>query len=73
MKSSPHLLPATHFDLDSGERHLVQGLRAALAVAVLVAFFGALFLVIVSQSVDESPSSPATLQGHATPTPLPGA
>jgi hypothetical protein len=51
----------------------VHGLRAALALAVVLALLGTLFLIAATQVNPDVPSSLLTAPDPAGPVPLPGA
>jgi hypothetical protein len=73
MKPPLHPVQPPRYRLESRDRHLVHGLRAALAVAVVLAVFGTLVLVVATQVVADSPSGLSTAPDPAGPAALPGA
>lgn len=73
MNPSLHSIEPPRNEPEPRDQLLAQGLRAALALAVVLAVFGTLFLVVGTQVVTDSPSSLSTVPGPAGPAPLPGA
>jgi hypothetical protein len=72
---TPSLQPAQppRYEPERRDRHLARGLRAALALALVLAVLGTLFLVVATQLLDDSPSSLSTRRDPAGSTLFPGA
>ena len=73
MNPSLHSIEPPRYEPDSRDRRLVHGLRAALALAVVLALLGTLFLIAATQVNPDVPSSLLTAPDPAGPLPLPGA
>jgi hypothetical protein len=74
-RMTPSLQPAQppRYEPEPRDRHLARGLRAALALALVLAVLGTLFLVVATQVLDDSPSSLSTRRDPAGSTLFPGA
>jgi hypothetical protein len=73
MKPSLHSIEPPRYQPEPRDWHFAHGLRAALALAVVLAVLGTLVLIVATQEVADPTSSLLTLPGPAEPAPLPGA
>ena len=73
MNPSRHSIEPPRYEPEPSDRHLARGLRAALALALVLAVLGTLFLVVATQVLDDSPSSLSARPEPAGSTLSPGA